>query len=162
MAKEIERKFLVANDGWRSQTTSATPMRQAYLSVNHDRSIRVRTSNEETAKLTIKFGSSALVRDEFEYTIPLEEAAEMIEFAVGNVIEKVRYTVEVAGFTWEVDVFEGAYRGLVIAEVELKSEEDRPVIPDWVGREVTGDRRYSNQALATERLKPELVHAVSN
>ncbi len=162
MAKEIERKFLVANDSWRSQATSATPMRQAYLSVNHDRSIRVRTSHDETAKLTVKFGSGSLVRDEFEYSIPFEDAAEMIEFAVGNVIEKVRYTVDVSGFTWEVDVFEGAYRGLVIAEVELKSETDCPALPDWVGREVTGDRRYSNQALATERLKPELVHAVSN
>lgn len=162
MAKEIERKFLVTNDSWRQHATSATPMRQAYLSVNHDRSVRVRTSNDESAKLTIKFGKTALVRDEFEYPIPLAEAEEMITFAVGNIIEKVRYTVDVGGFTWEVDVFEGAYRGLVIAEVELQSEQDDPELPDWLGREVTGDRRYSNQVLATERLKPELVHALPN
>ncbi len=162
MAKEIERKFLVINDSWRDQATSATAMRQAYLSVNHDRSIRVRTSNDETAKLTVKFGKTALVRDEFEYDIPLEDAVEMISFAVGSVIEKVRYTVEIAGFTWEIDVFEGAFQGLVIAEVEMRSEDDRPKLPTWLGREVTGDRRYSNQALATERLRPEVVHAVSN
>ncbi|WP_147180404.1 MULTISPECIES: CYTH domain-containing protein [Alphaproteobacteria] len=162
MAKEIERKFLVTSDKWREQATSATALRQAYLSVNHDRSIRVRTSNDETAKLTIKFGKTALVRDEFEYDIPFAEALEMITFAIGIVIEKVRYTVEVGGFTWEIDVFEGAFQGLVIAEVEMKSEDDRPELPGWLGREVTGDRRYSNQALATERLKPEVVHAVSN
>ena len=162
MAKEIERKFLVTDDRWRDQATSATVMRQAYLSVNHDRSIRVRTSNETSAKLTIKFGKTALVRDEFEYDIPFEEAQEMITFAVGSVIEKVRYTVDVAGFTWEIDVFEGAFSGLVIAEVEMDSETDEPELPDWLGREVTGDRRYSNQVLATERLKPEVVHAVSH
>ena len=71
-------------------------------------------------------------------------------------------TVDVAGFTWEIDVFEGAFRGLVIAEVEMDSETDEPELPDWLGREVTGDRRYSNQVLATERLKPEVVHAVSH
>ncbi len=162
MAKEIERKFLVINDSWRGRATSATAMRQAYLSVNSDRSIRVRTSNEKSAKLTIKFGKTAMVRDEFEYDIPFEEALEMITFAVGSVIEKVRYTVDVGGFTWEIDVFEGAFQGLVIAEVEMRSEHDRPELPAWLGREVTGDRRYSNQALATERLKPEVVHAVSN
>lgn len=162
MAKEIERKFLVINDSWRGRATSATAMRQAYLSVNSDRSIRVRTSNERSAKLTIKFGKTAMVRDEFEYDIPFEEALEMITFAVGSVIEKVRYTVDVGGFTWEIDVFEGAFQGLVIAEVEMRSEHDRPELPAWLGREVTGDRRYSNQALATERLKPEVVHAVSN
>lgn len=162
MAKEIERKFLVINDSWRGRATSATAMRQAYLSVNSDRSIRVRTSNEKTAKLTIKFGKTALVRDEFEYDIPFVEALEMITFAIGSVIEKVRYTVDVGGFTWEIDVFEGAFQGLVIAEVEMRSEQDRPELPAWLGREVTGDRRYSNQALATERLKPEVVHAVSN
>lgn len=162
MAKEIERKFLVVNDSWRDRATSATPMRQAYIATNHDRSVRVRTMNETSAKVTIKIGKTALVRDEFEYDIPLPDAEELIDAAIGNVIEKVRYTVDVAGFTWEVDVFEGAYRGLVVAEVELRSESDNPALPSWVGREVTGDRRYSNQFLATERLKPELVHALSN
>ena len=140
MAKEIERKFLVINDSWRDRATSATAMRQAYLSVNSDRSIRVRTSNEQSAKLTIKFGKTALVRDEFEYDIPFEEALEMITFAIGSVIEKVRYTVDVSGFTWEIDVFEGAFQGLVIAEVELRSEHDRPELPAWLGHHPQGNR----------------------
>ncbi|WP_159950119.1 CYTH domain-containing protein [Rhizobium sp. 18065] len=162
MAKEIERKFLVRNDNWRQNVASQTSLRQAYLAVDTDRSVRVRTSDNLSAKLTIKFGSGTITRDEFEYAIPHDDALEMIEFAQGNVIEKTRYTVDYHGFTWEIDVFEGAYRGLVIAEVEMQSETDQPRQPEWIGREVTGDRRYSNQALATERLVPERVHAISH
>ncbi|MCL6706512.1 CYTH domain-containing protein [Pseudomonas sp. R2.Fl] len=162
MAKEIERKFLVVSDSWRDHVISTTPMRQAYMAANHDRSVRIRIRNDESARLTIKVGKAALVRDEFEYDIPLADAEEMMGLAIGNVIEKVRHTVQVANFLWEIDVFEGAYNGLVIAEVEMQSEADNPLLPTWVGREVTGDHRYSNQALATERLKPELVHAVQN
>ncbi|PYB73005.1 MULTISPECIES: CYTH domain-containing protein [Rhizobium] len=162
MAKEIERKFLVRNDGWKAGVTSRTRIRQAYVTAEPDRSVRIRTRNDETAQLTIKFGTGLLTRDEFEYDIPHEDALEMIEFATGNVIEKTRYTVDFKGFTWEIDVFEGAYRGLVIAEVEMASEEDEPLLPAWLGQEVTGDKRYSNQALATQRLRPELVHAISH
>ncbi|MBR0558100.1 CYTH domain-containing protein [Ciceribacter sp. L1K23] len=162
MAKEIERKFLVVDDSWRAAVKTATALRQAYIASSDDRSVRIRTRDDTSARLTIKIGKSALVRDEFEYDIPMADAREMMQLALGNVIEKVRYTVDVAGFVWEIDVFEGPYRGLVIAEVELASEADRPTIPKWVGREVTGDRRYSNQGLATERLKPELVHALPN
>ena len=162
MAKEIERKFLVRNDGWRSGVTSLTRIRQAYIAAEADRSVRIRTRNNETAQLTMKFGTGLLTRDEFEYDIPHQDALEMIEFASGNIIEKTRYTVEFEGFTWEIDVFEGAYRGLVTAEVEMTSEKDNPLLPAWLGQEVTGDKRYSNQALATQRLRPELVHAISH
>ncbi|MGF0539190.1 CYTH domain-containing protein [Agrobacterium sp. ES01] len=161
MAKEIERKFLVVDDSWRRDAISAVTMRQAYISVNSDRSVRVRTLDNGSARLTVKVGGAALVRDEFEYDIPLTDAEEMIDLSLGNVIEKTRHNVKIGDFTWEVDVFAGAYHGLVVAEVEMKAETDDPEIPHWVGREVTGDRRYSNQALATERLKPELVHALS-
>ena len=162
MAKEIERKFLVANDDWRDLATSKTPMRQAYIVTMNDRSVRVRTRNDTSAQVTIKIGQNSLVRDEFEYTIPIAEAEEMISLAVGNVIEKVRYTVEHNGFVWEVDAYEGAYLGLVIAEVELSDENDQPPLPDWVGREVTGDRRYSNQSLATEKLETKLLDVLPN
>ncbi|HCL66527.1 MAG TPA: adenylate cyclase [Rhizobium sp.] len=162
MAKEIERKFLVANDDWRDLATSKTPMRQAYIVTMNDRSVRVRTRNDASAQVTIKIGQNSLVRDEFEYTIPIAEAEEMISLAVGNVIEKVRYTVEYNGFVWEVDAYEGAYLGLVIAEVELSDENDEPPLPDWVGREVTGDRRYSNQSLATEKLEMKLLDVLPN
>ena len=162
MAKEIERKFLVRNDGWKNGITSRTRIKQAYVTAEDDRSVRIRTRNDETAQLTMKFGTGVLSRDEFEYPIPLKDALEIIAFATGNVIEKTRYTVDFEGFTWEIDVFEGAYRGLVIAEVEMASEKDEPLLPAWLGREVTGDKRYSNQALATQRLRPELVHAISH
>lgn len=162
MAKEIERKFLVRSDGWKSAVTSETRMKQAYLAAEPDRSVRVRIRNDETAQLTIKFGSSVLVRDEFEYQVPLADAVEMMAFATGSVIEKTRHTVDHEGFTWEIDVFGGVYRGLVIAEVEMASELDDPALPDWLGREVTGDTRYSNQTLATQRPRPELVHAISH
>lgn len=162
MAKEIERKFLVRNDGWKSGVTSRTRIRQAYITAEADRSVRIRTRNDETAQLTMKFGTGLLTRDEFEYDIPHDDALEMIAFASGNVIEKTRHTVDFEGFTWEIDVFEGAYRGLVIAEVEMASETDDPSLPAWLGQEVTGDKRYSNQALATQRLRPELVHAISH
>ncbi len=162
MAKEIERKFLVANDDWRALATSATPMRQAYVVLMHDRSVRVRTKNGTSAQLTVKIGQNSLVRDEFEYSIALDDAEEMIALAVGNVIEKVRYTVEHHGFVWEIDVYEGAYQGLVIAEVELQKESDDPPLPRWIGREVTGDRRYSNQALATEKLQQDVLYGLPN
>jgi CYTH domain-containing protein len=162
MAKEIERKFLVRNDGWKSGVTSQTRIKQAYITAEADRSVRIRTRNDETAQITMKFGRGVLTRDEFEYDIPHEDALEMIAFATGNVIEKTRFTVEFEGFTWEIDVFEGAYSGLVIAEVEMASEMDDPPLPAWLGREVSSDKRFSNQALATQRLRPELVHAISH
>lgn len=84
----------------------------------------------------------------------------MIGIADGHVIDKTRYTVDFAGFTWEIDVFAGHHRGLVIAEVEMQSETDDPKLPAWLGREVTGDKRYSNQSLATQRSRPGLVHAL--
>lgn len=162
MAKEIERKFLVRNEDWRRETTSQTPFRQAYIASLDDRSVRVRIKGEDDATLTIKVGASALVRDEYEYSIPVEDAVELLGSAPGVVIEKTRYTVDHAGFVWEVDVFEGIYRGLVVAEVELNNETDQPTLPDWIGAEVTGDRRYSNQYLATEDLSREICHALPN
>ncbi|MFB2604830.1 CYTH domain-containing protein, partial [Rhizobium phaseoli] len=93
---------------------------------------------------------SAITRDEFEYDIPIADAEELLQNAIGVVIEKTRYRVPHQGFIWEVDVFAGEHRGLVFAEVEMTSETDDPALPSWLGREVTGDFRYSNQALATE------------
>ncbi|MNL42733.1 hypothetical protein D3C87_1652060 [compost metagenome] len=85
-----------------------------------------------------------------------------MELAIGRIIEKTRHHVDFGGFLWEVDVFEGAHRGLLIAEVELQAESDNPALPDWVGPEVTGDRRYSNQSLATENLAAGVLHGVSH
>ncbi len=160
MAKEIERKFLVADDSWREAIASRTRFRQGYIVSLDDRSVRVRIKGEDAATLTIKVGVGVLVRDEYEYDIPVADAEELIATAPGIIIEKIRYTVEHEGFLWEIDVFDGIYRGLTVAEVELKSESDQPALPSWLGAEVTGDRRYSNQHLATEDLSSELCHAI--
>lgn len=150
MAKEIERKFLVRNDGWRSAVETRSVLRQGYIASMDDRSVRVRILDGKSARLTIKIGRSAITRDEFEYDIPVADAKELLQNAIGIVIEKTRYRVPYEGFVWEVDVFAGEHRGLVIAEVEMTAETDKPALPAWLGREVTGDFRYSNQALATE------------
>ncbi|MDR6667530.1 CYTH domain-containing protein [Rhizobium sp. 1399] len=150
MAKEIERKFLVRGEAWRSAVESKSVLKQGYVASMDDRSVRIRILDEKTARLTMKIGRGTLTRDEFEYEIPVSDAEELLENAIGIVIEKTRYRVPYEGFVWEVDVFAGAHRGLVIAEVEMQAETDNPPLPAWLGREVTGDFRYSNQALATE------------
>lgn len=152
MAKEIERKFLVSGDRWRRLADGGTGLRQAYILAMDDRSVRVRISGGKRAQLTTKISKSAVVREEFEYDIPLDDAEDMMRQAIGGVIEKTRYHVPHGGFTWEIDVYQGDLRGLIIAEVEMESETDRPPIPDWIGREVTGNYRYSNHYLALEGL----------
>jgi CYTH domain-containing protein len=148
MAKEIERKFLVSWNRWRSLADAGVSIRQGYLVAMDDRSLRVRTYGDGRASLTLKIGQSALVRDEYEFEIDPAIAGEMLEQAIGTVLEKVRHEVAYEGFIWEVDVYGGRYSGLVTAEVEMEVEADRPAIPDWAGQEVTGDFRYSNQAMA--------------
>lgn len=149
MAKEIERKFLVSTDEWKSAARKATAFQQAYVASADDRSVRVRVMNGKRARLTVKIGNGSMTRDEFEYEIPLDDALDLMSQSIGIVLEKTRYEVDHAGFVWEIDVYDGAYKGLVIAEVELADESDTPPLPAWLGREVTGDPRYSNQSLAT-------------
>ena len=156
MAKEIERKFLVLDERWRDSVYDTTDLRQGYILSMENRSLRVRILDRQKATLTVKFGNGTLSRDEFEYDIPHREAEEMLDCAIGIVLEKTRFIVPYQGYVWEVDVYEGAYRGLVIAEVELREEDEAPPLPDWLGPEVTGDRRYSNQSLATEDLRGEM------
>jgi CYTH domain-containing protein len=155
MAKEIERKFLVASESWRTHVTESISIVQAYVAAGDDRNVRVRIIDDQRAQLTVKLGRHVVTRDEYEYDIPVEDAREMIAGAVGIVIEKRRFIVPHGDFTWEVDVFAGFYKGLIVAEVEMESEDDAPEIPDWIGREVTGDRRYSNMVMATEDLSAE-------
>ncbi|MGX9576433.1 CYTH domain-containing protein [Mesorhizobium sp. f-mel] len=148
MVKEIERKFLVSGNEWRDLVEADIRIRQFYLAATPDRSVRVRVSNGASAKLTLKFGSKVRERDEFEYPIPLAEAEEMQAFAIGHVIEKTRHHVRHRGHLYEVDVFGGMLAGLVVAE--LKTPEDVPdeMLPDWLGREVTGEQRFYNASLA--------------
>ncbi len=162
MAKEIERKFLVKDDGWRRAAVSASGFVQAYVATQEDRSLRVRLIDDRRATLTIKIGRQLISRDEFEYEIPVDDARELIGSALGIVLEKTRHEVEHEGFVWEVDVYAGAYRGLVVAEVEMEHEDQKPPLPAWVGREVTGDRRFSNLVMATEDLSAELCNGLSH
>jgi CYTH domain-containing protein len=156
MAKEIERKFLVRSQAWRSAVQTSTLMVQFYLAISAERSIRVRISDGGNAKLTLKFGSDLLARDEFEYPVPLAEAREMMQFAIGTVIRKTRHNIIHKGYLYEVDVFSEPLDGLVVAELETPDSVPPEMLPSWLGREVTGEIRYSNASLALNGF-PELV-----
>ncbi len=155
MAIEIERKFLVRGDGWKRDADPGRFMTQAYIFSGNGRSARVRIT-DKSAKLTIKFGSGTMSRSEFEYQIPYRDAVEMAAMAGDMTVEKTRYEVVHGDFVWEVDVFHGELEGLVLAEVELRSEDDQPPIPAWAGREVTGEARFYNTSLARHGLPESL------
>lgn len=155
MALEIERKFLVEGDGWREAPETTRHICQAYVALDGAASVRVRIYDDRHARLTVKFDRSKMSRDEFEYPVPVEDARQMVRASRGRVIEKTRYTISLDGFVWEIDVYEGALSGLVIAEVEMQSETDTPTLPDWLGREVTGDAAWSNATLAANGLPAE-------
>jgi len=150
MAKEIERKFIVDSNAWRAAAATSKSIVQAYVAIDGDTSVRVRISDGAEARLTLKSGSSGMTRDEFEYPIPLADARELVAASRGRLIAKTRHIVTLDGFDWEVDVFEGSLAGLVVAEVELASEDDEPTLPPWLGREVTGDPAWTNAMLATD------------
>ncbi|MBI5450751.1 MAG: CYTH domain-containing protein [Gammaproteobacteria bacterium] len=147
MAQEIERKFLLINDDWRAQVSRQSYYRQGYLAGGERSSIRVRVADGQ-AWLNIKSATLGIQRTEFEYQIPLADAQQMLDrFCLGAVIEKTRYFVTVAGHLWEIDVFDGANAGLVVAEIELDDEHEAFVRPAWLGAEVSDDPRYYNVCL---------------
>jgi adenylate cyclase len=147
MAKEIERKFLVTGDGYR-QGATAVHYHQGYIPTVNGTTVRVRIAGDR-AMLTIKGKACGFSRDEYEYEIPTADAAEMLQnLCAQPQIEKVRYTLPwKGGRKWEVDVFMGDNEGLVVAEIEVGSEDEEFERPDWLGKEVTGDHRYYNSAL---------------
>ena len=149
MPKEIERKFLLRNEDWYVAGTGVR-YRQGYLCTVPERTVRVRLIREQ-GFLTVKGITVGAARAEYEYEIPAGEAAEMLdELCERPLIEKTRYRVEHHGMVWEIDKFAGDNAGLIIAEVELEEEDQAVVLPDWVGKEVTGDRRYYNANLIAE------------
>lgn len=153
MGIEIERKFLVDSDKWKSlEKPKGEFFRQAYLVTEKSKSIRVRQT-PTTAFLTIKGQSEGLKRLEFEYEIPLKEADELIEnLAVAELI-KTRYKIEFKGKLWEIDEFSGENEGLILAEIELNSENETVEFPDWIGKEVSSDERYYNANLSVKPFK---------
>ena len=148
MPQETERKFLVANDGWRVEAGRGQELRQAYLAETDRAAIRVRIVDEAAAFITIKGAKAGLSRQEFEYPAPLSDAEELVELRQGSELRKTRFRALHRERCWEIDVYDGDNAGLVIAEVELESEEASLDIPTWVGREVTGEARYYAARLA--------------
>jgi len=148
MGIEIERKFLVDHEKWsRVNKPDGTHYRQGYILADSGRTVRVRIS-DKNAFLNLKSKSTNMSRHEYEYEIPLEEGKEILDNLALNGTEKVRYRIDFSGKVWEVDVFLGDNAGLIIAEIELESEDERFEKPEWVTNEVTDDGRYTNAALA--------------
>ena len=146
MGVEIERKFLVEGDEWRAGSTG-TEYRQGYLSTVKERTVRIRTMGGR-AVLTVKGITVGATRAEFEYDIPFGDAEQMLDgLCERPLIEKTRHLIEYRGLTWEVDEFDGANAGLLIAEVELDEDGQTVELPSWVGDEVTDDPRYYNANL---------------
>lgn len=159
MRFEIERKFLVAHDGWRSDAAAIHRLRDGLIGQFSDSKVRVRL-DAERAWLTVKGARVGLGRPEFEYEIPQADAEAMVgAVCQGCLIEKTRYCVPHAGLTWVVDVYEGDLTGIVLAEVELEHEDQVFTLPDWAGLEVSGDVRFRQTTLL--RLRAELGHPLT-
>ncbi|AYM79683.1 inorganic triphosphatase [Janthinobacterium sp. HH103] len=146
MGVEIERKFLLQGDAWRGLGQTVL-LRQGYLSSARERVVRVRIEGEQ-AMLTIKGANVGATRGEWEYPIPLADAVELLDgLCEQPLIEKYRHRIEHAGMVWEVDEFLGVNAGLLVAEIELASEDQPFEKPEWIGAEVSGDARYYNANL---------------
>ena len=143
---EIERKFLVNTELWQPQS-DGLEIKQGYLSTDKERVVRVRTKGNK-AFLTIKGKSQGISRVELEYEIPVKEAKVLLQLSKNHPIEKTRFVEQHNGKTWEIDIFENENEGLVLAEVELESENEEINLPTWVTKEVSEDHRYFNAWLS--------------
>jgi len=149
MKTEIERKFLVVGDGWRDAADGGRLCEQGYISSDSEyATVRVRVLGSK-GFLTLKGPTKGISRSEMEYEIPVKEADYMLRnFCGDRVISKTRYLLELNGLRWEIDEFSGENQGLIIAEIELETEDQLFEKPDWLGEEVSFDPRYFNAALA--------------
>lgn len=146
MGREIEKKFLIADNSWLGLAAGKAYC-QGYLNSEKGRTVRVRIIGERGI-LTIKGPSDSGARPEYEYDIPVDEAREMLDLLCYKpLIDKIRYCIPFAGFIWEVDEFQGENEGLLMAEIELEYVGQEFTKPAWIGREVTGDSRYYNANL---------------
>lgn len=153
MAKEIEKKFLVDIDKWNQlEKPKPTYLKQAYIVEQDLKVVRVRIKEDE-ALLTIKGPNKGIERLEFEYSIPKSDAIEMIDQFGGPVIEKDRFIFQFGKHSWEIDVFYGDNEGLIVAEVELSSSDEKVIKPDFIGQEVSNDPKYYNSSLQANPLK---------
>ncbi len=166
MGIEIERKFLVLNDLWLTSDTKGIEIKQGYLTNSSDLTVRIRVAGER-GFITVKSKTEKLQREreqnviinnslsrlEFEYEIPVKDALEMLLLCKRPLIEKTRYYCTFMEFEWSIDRFEGDNQGLVVAEIELETEEQRFEKPFWVGEEVSDDPRYLNSNLIRNPFK---------
>tara|TARA_B100000795_G_scaffold112494_1_gene83292 strand:- start:7069 stop:7536 length:468 start_codon:yes stop_codon:yes gene_type:complete len=152
--QEIERKFLVKNNDYKAQATCQKKIVQGFLSTHPERTVRVRIKGDQ-GFLTIKglSNETGTTRFEWEKEIPLSEAETLLRLCENPIIDKTRYNIPLGRHLFEVDVFTGNNAGLVIAEVELSSEEDTYTAPAWLGKEVTGDIKYYNSSLIQKPFK---------
>ncbi len=146
MGKEIERKFLLKSNDWKPLTSSSHRIQQGYLNSDPLRTVRIRIIDDKGV-LTIKGKNEGISRLEFEYDIPIADAQALIKLCEKPLIDKVRNLVKVDSHTWEIDEFAGANEGLVLAEVEIESEDSHVDLPSWIGEEVSHDTRYYNPNL---------------
>ena len=143
---EIERKYLVTNREWITYANSKEVIQQGYLSNSSSPIVRVRTI-DDIGYLTVKDKSVGLVRNEFEYKIPVSDALELLKLCNDKILRKIRYTVQIRNTTWEIDEFLQENKGLTIAEVELDSINSIIDVPKWIGKEVTNQKEYYNKSL---------------
>lgn len=149
MGKEIERKFLVNRQDWENlEKPTGKLYRQGYILTNPNKTVRVRIV-EDKGYLTIKGRAIGVTRAEFEYEIPFADANELLDQFTEFVLSKIRYIIPFQGKIWEIDVFEGENAGLIVGEIELKSEEESFEIPHWIDVEVSHDKRYFNSNLVS-------------
>lgn len=151
MATEIERKFLVANDGWRRSCSRMERIRDGLVARDGDRKVRVRICDER-ATIAVKAKREGISDAEFEYDIPKADAEELLASHCGPVLAKIRHHVPCKGYTWQVDVYQGLLEGVVLAEVELPRADVDVPLPDWIGAEVTGKPEYKKRNLLAARL----------
>ena len=152
MPIEIERKFLLANDGWKSQVIRRIHIRDGLIANNNGNKARVRIA-DANATITLKSSRRGPTRTEFEYAIPYSDALEILRtMCDGRVLDKVRYFIPCVGLLWHVDVYEGILSGVVLAEVELQHADQKIDLPPWIGEEVTNDPRYRKLNMERQRI----------
>jgi adenylate cyclase len=146
MALEIEKKYLVIDDSFRSMASKSVVIKQGYLSTCPNSTVRIRVKADK-AFITVKSTTIGITRNEWEYEIPIQDATDMISKCCTQYIHKTRYLINYHGYQWEVDEFHGNLSPLIIAEIELPSEDTIVPIPPFIGKEVSGDKRYYNSNL---------------
>ena len=148
MYLEIERKFIVLNDSFKVDAYDVIDIKQGYIFSDDNKALRVRITPNRS-KITIKFGKD-ITRNEYEYDIPRSDAENLIKACKGHIIDKKRYLVKNGDLIWEIDEFFQDNKGLIIAEIELEYEDQKFFKPDWIGEEVSYDKKYYNHYLSRE------------